>query len=111
MSLLAALLGSSWAAFLWKSYLRYRQYNVQLLNEKRPREAEELITDEDYHRARDYNLDKHKYWFAYNAFNQIWTTLKYFVLYTAVYGGLLAVTEFTIEKGGVADCTVPKELE
>lgn len=44
--LLGALLFTSWAAFLWRYYLRYRQYSVHQANEKRPQEVEELITVE-----------------------------------------------------------------
>ncbi|EYC09449.1 hypothetical protein Y032_0060g3123 [Ancylostoma ceylanicum] len=75
--LLGLLLCSSWAAFLWRYYLRYRQYLVHRANEKRPQEVEDLITVEDYAKARDYNLDRHKYFFAYELFNQIWTTVLF----------------------------------
>ncbi|KAE9420550.1 hypothetical protein Angca_003896, partial [Angiostrongylus cantonensis] len=69
------LLGSKWLLFLWNYYLQYRQYKVHVSNEKRPQRAEDLITEEEYTKARNYKLDKHLFSFAHDLFGQLWTTV------------------------------------
>ncbi|PAV80261.1 hypothetical protein WR25_16794 isoform C [Diploscapter pachys] len=68
------LLGTNWALFLWELYINYRQYKVHLKNEKRPKEVEELIETEDYEKARNYKLDKHRFNFWNMIVSQITST-------------------------------------
>ncbi|CAJ0593531.1 unnamed protein product [Cylicocyclus nassatus] len=75
--LLLVLIAVHWLCYLWKCYLLYREYKVHRNNEKRPQHVEELISEEDYAKARAYILDRHKYTFAYDLFDQIWTTFLY----------------------------------
>ncbi|XGW20226.1 hypothetical protein V3C99_003774 [Haemonchus contortus] len=69
------LLGTNWVLFLWNYYLHYRQYRVHLVNEKRPKHVEDLISEEDYEKARNYKLDKHLFGFAHDLYGQLWTTV------------------------------------
>ncbi|KHJ95043.1 peptidase, M48 family [Oesophagostomum dentatum] len=69
------LLGTNWFLFLWNFYLHYRQYDVHRKNETRPAHVDELITEEEYTKARDYKMDKHMFSFAHDLFGQVWTTV------------------------------------
>ncbi|PIO59872.1 peptidase, M48 family, partial [Teladorsagia circumcincta] len=73
--LFSLLLGTNWVLFIWNYYLHYRQYRVHLVNEKRPKHVEALISEEDYEKARSYKLDKHTLSFAHDLYGQVWTTV------------------------------------
>ncbi|CAB3408529.1 unnamed protein product [Caenorhabditis bovis] len=74
--LFKALLATNWVLFLWELYISYRQYKVHRDNEKRPKEVQELISEEDYKKARDYKLDNHQYNFAHSIFCQLVSTVQ-----------------------------------
>ncbi|KAK6057736.1 hypothetical protein COOONC_04705 [Cooperia oncophora] len=75
-SLFGLLLGTNWVLFVWNYYLRYRQYRVHAINEKRPKHVEDLISEEEYEKARSYSLDKHLFAFAHDLYGQIWSTVR-----------------------------------
>ncbi|CAI4228493.1 unnamed protein product [Auanema sp. JU1783] len=70
----AVLLGN-WIVFLWDLYLSWRQYKVHERNARRPNEVADLITEEDYNKARSYKLDKHRFSFAQGIYGQLLTTV------------------------------------
>lgn len=63
-------------SFLWNFYLTLRQYIVYRKNETRPTEVNEIISDEDFKKARNYNLDKMHFGFYEIAFGKIITTVN-----------------------------------
>ncbi|KAF7630843.1 CAAX prenyl protease [Meloidogyne graminicola] len=65
-------------SFLWNFYLTLRQYIVYRKNETRPTEVNEIISDEDFKKARNYNLDKMHFGFYEIAFGKIITTIILF---------------------------------
>lgn len=48
--------------------------------DKRPSSVSEIISEEDYDKARLYKLDKHRYGFVKNIFNQIETSVSNLLL-------------------------------
>ncbi|CAI5438282.1 unnamed protein product [Caenorhabditis angaria] len=74
--LFKTLLATNWILFLWDQYITWRQYKVHLENVKRPKEVEELISEEEYKKARDYKMDNHTFGFAHGIFNQILSTVQ-----------------------------------
>ncbi|CAI2314426.1 unnamed protein product [Caenorhabditis sp. 36 PRJEB53466] len=74
--LFKALLATNWALFLWDQYITWRQYKVHREAEKRPNEVKELISEEDYKKARDYKIDNHQFAFAHNWFSQALLTAQ-----------------------------------
>ncbi|KAK0427765.1 hypothetical protein QR680_010415 [Steinernema hermaphroditum] len=68
------ILGINWGLFLIDYYLSYRQYRVHKENEKRPEDLSDIISTEEYDKARKYKLDKHHYNFAHNLYSQIENT-------------------------------------
>jgi STE24 endopeptidase len=57
--------------FIWEFYLSYRQYRVHYNNKKRPDHVAEIISEEDYDKARLYELDNHRFGFFHDIFEQI----------------------------------------
>jgi STE24 endopeptidase len=77
-----SLFSINWLIFLFEQYLAWRQYQVHLKNEKRPSILSSLMTKRNYARARLYKLDRDRYGFVTDIFNQIQTT-------AFVFGGLM----------------------
>ncbi|VDK77844.1 unnamed protein product [Litomosoides sigmodontis] len=61
----------TWSIFLWDFYLSLRQYRVHRDTVKRPDEASEIMSEEEYRKARIYRLDKHRFSFAYSIYSQL----------------------------------------
>uniref|UniRef100_A0A915PJC4 CAAX prenyl protease n=1 Tax=Setaria digitata TaxID=48799 RepID=A0A915PJC4_9BILA len=61
----------TWSIFLWDIYLSARQYRVHRDTVKRPDEASEIISEEEYRKARIYRLDKHRFSFVYAIYSQL----------------------------------------
>uniref|UniRef100_A0A0N5BHY2 CAAX prenyl protease n=1 Tax=Strongyloides papillosus TaxID=174720 RepID=A0A0N5BHY2_STREA len=60
-----------WLIYIWETYLSWRQYRVHLLTEKRPKNAEKIMEESEYTKARLYKLDKHRFEFCQSAFSHI----------------------------------------
>lgn len=61
----------TWLIFLWEFYLSVRQYRVHRDAVKRTHEVEELMSEEEYRKAREYRLDKHRFSFVYSIYSQL----------------------------------------
>ncbi|CAG9534081.1 unnamed protein product [Cercopithifilaria johnstoni] len=61
----------TWSIFLWDFYLSVRQYRVHRDTVKRPDEVSEIMSEEEYRKARIYRLDKHRYSFVYSIYLQL----------------------------------------
>ncbi|KAI6182212.1 CAAX prenyl protease 1-like protein [Aphelenchoides bicaudatus] len=72
-------------SFIWEFWLGYRQYRVHYENEKRPSHVTEIISEEDYNKARLYKLDKHRFSFFKSIFGQIETSLILWFNLTAYF--------------------------
>ena len=77
-----SLFAINWLIWLFEQYLAWRQYQVHLKNEKRPALLSNLMTKRNYARARLYKLDRDRYGFVTDIFNQVQTTIF-------VFGGLM----------------------
>ncbi|KAL7077499.1 hypothetical protein ACQ4LE_003368 [Meloidogyne hapla] len=66
------------ASFLWNFYLTLRQYFFYRKSETRPEEVSEIISKEDFVKARDYNLDKMHFGFYEIAFGKTLATIILF---------------------------------
>ncbi|KAI1699668.1 peptidase family m48 domain-containing protein [Ditylenchus destructor] len=69
-----------WASVIWDLYLSFRQYKVHLDCAKRPDSVSEIISEEDYDKARLYSLDKHRFGFAKTVFQCLQTTILFIIL-------------------------------
>lgn len=69
------ILAVAWAIFFWDFYLSIRQYRVHRDNEKRPANVTEIISEDEYRKARLYKLDKHRFNFVYSLYSQIELTV------------------------------------
>uniref|UniRef100_A0A1I8B933 CAAX prenyl protease n=1 Tax=Meloidogyne hapla TaxID=6305 RepID=A0A1I8B933_MELHA len=69
------------ASFLWNFYLTLRQYFFYRKSETRPEEVSEIISKEDFVKARDYNLDKMHFGFYEIAFGKTLATIFQSVLF------------------------------
>lgn len=76
-----SLLSFYWLVFIWDLYLSYRQYRVHLTNKKRPNHVAEIISEEDYAKARAYKLDRHCFNFFESIFSKTEMTV-YFYIFT-----------------------------
>ncbi|MFH4978630.1 hypothetical protein AB6A40_005339 [Gnathostoma spinigerum] len=65
----------SWTIFIWDLYLSFRQYQVHKNTEKRPDHVAEIISEEDYSKARLYKVDKHEFDFLYSIYSQLLITV------------------------------------
>ncbi|KAM3721693.1 CAAX prenyl protease [Dirofilaria immitis] len=61
----------TWSIFLWDFYLSLRQYRVHRDTVKRPDEVVEIMSEEEYRKARIYRLDKHRFSFVYSVYSQL----------------------------------------
>ncbi|VDK64231.1 unnamed protein product [Onchocerca ochengi] len=61
----------TWSIFLWDLYLSVRQYRVHRDTVKRPDEVDEIMSEEEYRKARIYRLDKHRFSFVYSIYSQL----------------------------------------
>ncbi|KAL3997481.1 Peptidase M48 family protein [Acanthocheilonema viteae] len=61
----------TWSIFLWDFYLSVRQYRVHRDTVKRPDEVSEIMSEEEYRKARIYRLDKHRFSFVYSTYLQL----------------------------------------
>uniref|UniRef100_A0A0N4Z9F4 CAAX prenyl protease n=1 Tax=Parastrongyloides trichosuri TaxID=131310 RepID=A0A0N4Z9F4_PARTI len=64
-----------WLIYVWETYLSWRQYQVHLKTEKRPKNVEGIIEEAEFDKARLYKLDKHRFGFAQSAFSHIVNSL------------------------------------
>jgi len=78
-----ALYSFSLLTFIWEFYLSYRQYRVHYEAEKRPAHVSEIMSEEDYDKARLYKLDKHRFGFIRSIFGQIETSFVLLTNFTA----------------------------
>jgi len=62
-----------WIIFLFEQWLAWRQYKVHLANEKRSKELSYLMTKKHYAKARLYKLDRDRFGFVTEIFNQVQT--------------------------------------
>ncbi|KAF9348497.1 CAAX prenyl protease 1 [Mortierella sp. NVP85] len=68
------VLGFMYTVFLWEEYLRYRHYR-NLRSKVRPKALEEYVTEEEFHKAQAYGLDKTRFGFVESLYNEIISTL------------------------------------
>uniref|UniRef100_A0A0R3RK01 CAAX prenyl protease n=1 Tax=Elaeophora elaphi TaxID=1147741 RepID=A0A0R3RK01_9BILA len=61
----------TWSIFLWDFYLSVRQYRIHRDTVKRPDEVNEIMSEEEYRKARIYRLDKHRFSFVYSTYLQL----------------------------------------
>uniref|UniRef100_A0A914MQE7 CAAX prenyl protease 1 N-terminal domain-containing protein n=1 Tax=Meloidogyne incognita TaxID=6306 RepID=A0A914MQE7_MELIC len=66
------------ATFIWNFYLTLRQYNVYRKTETRPKKVSGIISNEDFVKARNYNLDKMHFGFYEIAFGKTLSTIILF---------------------------------
>jgi len=66
------------ATFIWNFYLTLRQYNVYRKTETRPEKVSGIISNEDFVKARNYNLDKMHFGFYEIAFGKSLSTVSFF---------------------------------
>uniref|UniRef100_A0A915LJ60 CAAX prenyl protease n=2 Tax=Meloidogyne TaxID=189290 RepID=A0A915LJ60_MELJA len=66
------------ATFIWNFYLTLRQYNVYRKTETRPEKVSGIISNEDFVKARNYNLDKMHFGFYEIAFGKTLSTVILF---------------------------------
>uniref|UniRef100_A0A0K0E7G6 CAAX prenyl protease n=1 Tax=Strongyloides stercoralis TaxID=6248 RepID=A0A0K0E7G6_STRER len=64
-----------WLTYLWETYLLWRQYRIHLLTEKRPKNAEKIMEEAEYDKARLYKLDKHRFEFVQSMFTHVFNCL------------------------------------
>lgn len=71
-----------WIIYIWDTYLSFRQYKVVLKTDKVPKELEEQFDEATLKKSKSYAIDKAKYGFLCNFFEQIQATLKiyYFII-------------------------------
>ncbi|KAJ3171556.1 CAAX prenyl protease 1 [Geranomyces variabilis] len=67
------VLAFSWAIYLWTTYLNYRQH-VALQDNRIPALLKEVIEPKSSAKAREYGLDKSRFGFFSDAFEQIQST-------------------------------------
>jgi len=67
------ILVTIWLLFIWDFYMGWRQYRVHRDNAKRPDHVSEIITEEEYNKARAYKLDKHLYGFVTHTWSHLQT--------------------------------------
>ncbi|MCP9260892.1 CAAX prenyl protease 1 [Dirofilaria immitis] len=84
----------TWSIFLWDFYLSLRQYRVHRDTVKRPDEVVEIMSEEEYRKARIYRLDKHRFSFVYSVYSQ----LELMVLEIAGYFDVLLASYFMEQK-------------
>ncbi|TPX70608.1 Ste24 endopeptidase [Spizellomyces sp. 'palustris'] len=72
------VLGLSWMVYLWSTYLNYRQHR-KLREPKLPPTMAGVVKDEDFQKARSYGLDKSRFQFFSDAFDQLQSTA--FIVY------------------------------
>ncbi|CAN7989280.1 unnamed protein product [Ixodes hexagonus] len=68
-------LAVSWIAYLWETYLSYRQYTLCKKTSRVPAEVSAITDQETFSKARLYQLDKSKFGFYAGLWNQFETTL------------------------------------
>ncbi|EEC00477.1 prenyl protease, putative, partial [Ixodes scapularis] len=68
-------LAVSWIAYLWETYLSYRQYKLCKSTSRVPAEVSSITDQETFSKARLYQLDKSKFGFYAGLWNQVETTL------------------------------------
>ncbi|VDD94938.1 unnamed protein product [Enterobius vermicularis] len=73
--MLWVILTISWTAFIWDFYLNYRQYRIQKNTIARPHAAKDIISEEDYAKARSYAVDKHDFNLIYSMYSQVGETV------------------------------------
>ncbi|EFO19003.2 peptidase family M48 containing protein [Loa loa] len=61
----------TWSVFSWNFYLSLRQYRVHRDTAKRPDEVSEIMSEEEYRKARTYRLDKHRFSFVHSIYSQL----------------------------------------
>ncbi|KAI6179391.1 CAAX prenyl protease 1-like protein [Aphelenchoides besseyi] len=72
----------STASFVWGLYVHFRQYRLHRDTEKRPDSVAEIISVEDYEKARLYSLAKHRFGFVKDLVGQVEQTLILFAFVT-----------------------------
>ncbi|KAI6229071.1 CAAX prenyl protease [Aphelenchoides fujianensis] len=76
-----ALWGFNLCSWLWDTYVDFRQYRVHRDNVKRPAAVAEIISVEDYDKARLYALAKHRFGFVKSFCGQLEQTIVLFSLF------------------------------
>jgi len=69
-----AVIGFSWATFLWEEYLAYRQRKVVRETTEVPQELEDVLDKETFDKARDYSIDKSNFSLIESCFSQVLST-------------------------------------
>ncbi|KAK9694531.1 zinc metalloprotease [Basidiobolus ranarum] len=64
----------SWAVYLFETYLSYRQH-CKLQEPRRPKAIEDIVTEEEFEKARQYGLDKSRFGFISGAWSQFENTM------------------------------------
>ncbi|KAI1711110.1 peptidase family m48 domain-containing protein [Ditylenchus destructor] len=72
-----SLISFYWVSFVWDLYVAFRQYKVHLNCAKRPDHVSEIISEEDYDKARRYKLDKHRFGFVQAIFGCLQTSIVF----------------------------------
>ncbi|KAI9105664.1 peptidase family M48-domain-containing protein [Phlyctochytrium arcticum] len=87
------VLGFSWIVYLWSTYLNYRQHK-KLLEPRLPAAMKAVVKDEDFLKARAYGLDKSRFGFVSDAFDQVQSTViiayDFLPWFWAIAGNVLA---------------------
>lgn len=64
----------TWITFIWDLYLSFRQYRIYQNVQRVPHELAGVLDQETFSKARAYNVDKTKFGFWSNSWNQILST-------------------------------------
>jgi len=67
------VLGLSNAAYLFNTYVEWRQYRVYTMVKKAPKEVSSMCTAEEFEKSRVYGLDKARFGLVNNFFGQVQT--------------------------------------
>lgn len=68
------LLAIIWVVFLWDFYLSIRQYRVHRDTVTRPDHVKEIVSEEEFTKARLYRIDKHHFGFLRSIYMQLQLT-------------------------------------
>jgi hypothetical protein len=62
-------------SFFWDFYLTWRQYRVYCKNKNRPDNVKDIISEDDFQKARNYKLEKMHFGFFTMAYGKIEMTV------------------------------------
>uniref|UniRef100_A0A672I983 CAAX prenyl protease 1 N-terminal domain-containing protein n=1 Tax=Salarias fasciatus TaxID=181472 RepID=A0A672I983_SALFA len=71
-----AVLGFSWAVYLWEAYLSYRQRRIYRTTRHVPHELSKIMDSETFEKSRLYQLDKSNFSFWSGLYSETEGTVR-----------------------------------